>query len=187
VQIDYVGRNMQISEDIRAFTERKLGKATRFLDEPVEVRVILETEGHRHIAEIHVHHRFGDLQAVEETKDLKDSILDAVDKIRKQARRGRKKFLDKRRRGDRRVASEWPLEIVARDSIGNDGDAGSASAPRVVQSTALSIKPMSLDEAALRLETAKNDFLVFRDSDHGRVNVLYKRQDGDYGLITPEG
>lgn len=186
MQTEYVGRNIQVSEDIRAFTERKLGKATRFLEEPVEIKVILEAEGHRRIAEIHVNHRFGDLQAVEETKDLKESILDAVDKIRKQARRGRKKFMDKRRRGDRQVANEWPLEIVARDSIGNDGDDGGSSTPRVVESTSLSIKPMSLDEAALRLEGAKNDFLVFRDSDHGRVNVLYKRHDGDYGLITPE-
>ncbi len=184
MQIDYVGRNMQVSDDIRSFTERKLGKATRLLEDPVEVRVILEAEGHRRIAEIHVHHRFGDLQAVEETKDLKESILDAVDKIRKQARRGRKKFMDKRRRGDRRVANEWPVEIVAGDSIGNEGDG--VAKPRVVESSALSIKPMSLDEAALRLETARNDFLVFRDSDHGRVNVLYKRRDGDYGLITPE-
>ena len=184
MQIDYVGRNLQVNEDIRAFTERKLGKATRFLEEPVEIRVILEAEGHRRIAEIHVHHRFGSMQAVEETKEIKQAILDAVDKIKKQARRGRAKFKDRRRRGDRQVANEWPMEIVARDSIGQEGDA--ASSPQIVESTSLSIKPMSLDEAALRLESAKNDFLVFRDSDHGRVNVLYKRQDGNYGLITPE-
>jgi len=181
VQIDYVGRNVQVSDRIRGYTERKLEKALRFLEEPVEVRVILEEEGHRRIAELHVHHRFGDLQAVEESKDLRESILEAVGKLEKQARRGRKKFKAQRRRGDRNAAQEWPLAIVASDSIG----LGGAAAPRVVASTALSIKPMSLDEAAMQLEQAENDFLVFRDSDHGGVNVIYRRPDGDYGLITP--
>ena len=182
MQIDYVGRNVQLDDATRTYTEKKLQRAIRFLEEPVEIRVILEKEGHRRIAELHVHHRFGVLQATEETSELREAILEAVEKIEKQARRARKKFMKKRRRNDRQVAHEWPVEVVERSSVGAD----SSSPPRVVKTSTLSIKPMSLDEAALRLEGAKNDFVVFRDSDHGRVNVLYRRRDGDYGLVTPE-
>jgi len=181
LQIDYVGRNVKLTDDLRTYTEDKMARAIRFLEEPMEIRLILEAKGHRQIADLQVHHKFGDLQAEEETSSLRDAIHEVIEKIEKQARRSRKKFLDKRRRSDRQVAQEWPVEVVEKESLSAD------RSPRVIKSSALSIKPMSLDEAALRLESAKNDFLVFRDSDHGRVNVLYKRRDGDYGLVTPEG
>jgi len=98
MQIDYVGRDVQFSDAIRAYTERNLQRAIRFLEDPVEIRVILEKAGYRQIAEIQVHHRFGDLQAKEEATGLREAILEAVEKIEKQARRARKKFMDKRRR-----------------------------------------------------------------------------------------
>jgi putative sigma-54 modulation protein len=180
VQIDYVGRSALLNDDIRTFTEGRLERAARFLEEPVEIRVILDGSGHRKKAELHVHHRFGVLTATEESGEIRDSIHEAVEKLEKQARRSRKKFMDKRRRSDRQVAHEWPVEVVEKASVGSD------RSPRVIKTSSLSIKPMSLEEAALRLENAKNDFLVFRDADHGRVNVLYKRRDGDYGLVTPE-
>ena len=180
MQIHYVGRNLQLNDEIRSYTEQTLERATRFLEEPVEVRVTLEVEGRRKRAECHVHHRFGVLQAEDESPDLRDAIHDVIEKIEKQARRSRKKFKDTRRRSNRQAAHEWPVEIVEKASFGGD------STPRIIKTTPLSIKPLTLEEAALRLEDAQNDFLVFRDADHGRINVLYKRQDGDYGLVTPE-
>jgi putative sigma-54 modulation protein len=179
VQIDYVGRNIDLTDDIREYTEKKIAGVTRFLEDPIDIRIILEEKGHRKTADLHVHHKFGVLQAEEEGSDFRDAIYEAIQKIEKQARRSRKKFQDKRRRGDRVVAQEWPVDVVARASVGID------TAPRVIKTSSLSIKPMSLDEAALKLENAKNDFIVFRDADHGRINVLYKRRDGDYGLVTP--
>jgi len=178
VHIDYVARSVPLSDDIRTFTEGKLERAARFLEEPVEIRVILDAKGHRKIAELHVRHKFGVLTATEESGEIRDSIHEAIEKLEKQARRSRKKFMDRRRRGDRQVAHEWPVENASGESD---------ASPRVIKTSTLSIKPMSLDEAALRLEDAKNDFLVFRDTDHGKINVLYKRRDGDYGLVTPEG
>ena len=180
MQIDYVGRNVKLTDDIRSYTEQKMASAIRFLEEPMEIRLILEERGHQKIADLQVHHKFGDLKAEEEGSDLREAIHDVIEKIEKQARRSRKKFLDKRRRGDRQVSHEWPVEVFAKASLSAE------ESPRVVKTSSLSIKPMSLDEAALRLESAKNDFLVFRDSEHGRINVLYKRRDGDYGLVTPE-
>jgi len=180
VQIHYVARNLELNDEIRAYTEKTMTRAVRFLEDPVEIRVTLEEEGRRKKAECHVHHRFGILQAEVESSDIRDAIHNAIEKLEKQARRSRKKFMDKRRRNDRQTAHEWPVDVVEKASV------GAAEAPRIIKTSALRIKPLTLEEAALRLEAAKNDFLVFRDSDHGRINVIYKRHDGDYGLVTPE-
>lgn len=105
MQIDYVGRGMQVNDEMRSYTEDKLSGTVRFLDEPVEIRVVLEENGHRKIAEMHLHHRFGVMQAVEETDDWRTSIHDAAAKIEKQARRARKKFIDQRHRSGEGGAS----------------------------------------------------------------------------------
>jgi putative sigma-54 modulation protein len=181
MNIEYVGRHVELNDRIRDFAEEKLAKVMKFLDEPVEIHLALEREKHRHLADLHVSHRFGVLKAREEHDDLFDALNLAVDKMEKQARRERKKFLDKRRRAGRpEPVSEWPVDVVERSSLGAGGS------PRIVKSSALSIKPMTLDEAALQLEVSSNDFIVFRDAANQRVSVLYKRRDANYGLISPE-
>lgn len=180
MNIDYVARNFELDDRIREYAAAKLNKLAKFLDEPIEVRVTLEQEKHRCIAELRVAHRFGLIQAKEQTGDIFDAVNLAVDKAGKQARRSHKKFVGKRRKWDRNNGSQWPVEVVERSSVGMGGQ------PRIVKSSVLSIKPMSLDEAALQLEGSKNDFVVFRDSISDQVNVLYKRKDNNYGLISPE-
>jgi putative sigma-54 modulation protein len=70
--------------------------------------------------------------------------------------------------------------VVERDSLGEGRE------PRIVKRSQIEIKPMALEEAALQLESSKNDFLVFRDAANDQVSVLYKRKDANYGLIVPE-
>jgi len=178
MNIDFLARNLELDDSIREFTIDKLDKVTKFLDDPVEIHVTLEREKHRSIADLRISHRFGVIQATEETDEILDSINLAVDKAEKQARRSKKKFIDKRRKADRENGSQWPMDVLEASSI------VSGQAPRVIKSSALSIKPMSLDEAALQLEVSKNDFVVFRDSGSDEVNVLYKRRDKNYGLIS---
>lgn len=183
MNIEYVGRNFDVDDQVRELIAGKLEKkVVKFVEEPVEIRVTLETEKHRAIADLHLAHRHGVLQATEETDDMYEAINLAVDKVEKQARRSRKKYMDRRRRADRETidGNRWPLEVLDRDSM---GDAGG---PRIIKTTHLPIKPMSIDEAALQLDGAKNDFIVFRDATTDRVAVLYKRKDQNYGLIAPE-
>ena len=180
MQIDYVSRNFDLDETIRDYTAGKMAKLTRFLDEPVEARVTLVQEKYRQIAELHVAHRHGVLQATGETEEMRDAINLVVDKLEKQARRSRRKYQDKRRRADRDNGSHrWPVEVLERDSLGE-------SAPRIIETSTLHIKPMALDEAALQLEGADTDFVLFRDTRTDRVCVLYKRPDQNYGLISPD-
>lgn len=180
MNIDFLARNLELDDTIRDYTSDKLEKVFKFLEDPVDVRITLEREKHRSIAEVRISHRFGDIQATEETDEILDSINLAVDKAEKQARRSRKKFIDKRRKADRDNGHHWPMEVLEASSIAR------GRTPRIIKSSSFSIKPMSLDEAALQLETSRNDFVVFRDAASDQVNVLYKRRDKNYGLIVAE-
>lgn len=181
MKVEYVARHYELNDRVRTFTESKLRKLEKFLQEPIEAHVMLETAKHRNRADLRLTHRFGMIQATEDTDEMFDAINLAVDKAEKQARRSNKKFHAKRRRGGREEAKQsWPLAILDADSMGSGG------APDVIKSTQLQIEFMSLDEAATRLADSERDFIVFRNLDSDEVNVLYRRPDENYGLISPE-
>lgn len=178
MNIEYVGRNYSLDDRIREYTEDKLHKVTKFLEEPVDVRVTLEVEKRRNLADLHVAHKLGVLQSREESADMYEAIHAAVEKAEKQARRARKKLTDRKRKAN--GIPEWPVDVVDRASL----DRGEK--PRVIRSSRLHIKPMSVEEAALQLDGSKNEFIVFRNATSTKINVLYKRKDDNYGLIAPE-
>lgn len=183
MNLEFVGRNFEIDDRVRRFAEGKLGKKLlRLVQEPVEIRVTLETEKHRNIADLHVSHRGGVLQAAEETTDMYEAVGQAVDKLEKQARRSKNKAIDRRRRPDRATTNgqRWPVEVLARESLGAE------SGPRIIEVEHLPIKPMTIEEAALWLEDGGGELVVFRDATSDRLSVLYKRKDQNYGLIAPE-
>jgi putative sigma-54 modulation protein len=180
MKTEIIGRNVQVDDRLRRAVEAKLRKLEKFLDEPIEMRATLGTERHRHVAELHVTHRLGVLQGTEESDgNLLDAVQRAATKVEEQARRSHGKLVDKhkRRRGGNH---RWPVEVLDQGSVGAGG------APRVIETSHLDIKPMTIDEAALELEGSEQLFVVFRDSLSDRLSVLYKRKDQNYGLIAPE-
>jgi putative sigma-54 modulation protein len=179
MRIGYLTRSYQATDSVRAFTEKKLQKVLRFLEEPLDIQVNLEVEKHRHTADLHIAHRFGVIQAREETSEMLDSINRAADKAKKQAKRSRKKHKDRKRRA-RSNGREWPLAVVDRSTLGE------AEGPKIIRTAQLTIKPMTLEEAALSLEESEVGIIVFRDAGNDRVSVLFKRSDDNYGLISPE-
>ena len=180
MNVDYVGRNYELDDQIREHTEEKLRKLLKFLQEPVEIRVTLEQEKHRQIAELHLAHRHGVIQATDEAASMPDAVNLAAAKAEKQARRATKKFQDQRRRADRsNNHHHWPVDVL-------EGDSVASGQPRIVRSGQIPVKPMSIEEAALELESSKHEFVVFRNASSSRVNVLYRRHDGNYGLIAPD-
>jgi putative sigma-54 modulation protein len=180
MNIEYSARNVVADEQVRRHCEEKLKKVLKFLAEPVEARVTLELVKHHFVAEMTVTHRWGTLQADESADQMLEAINLAAEKIATQAERGRKKHKDVRRRAAR--GSGWPIDVIEKASIG----AGAAGSARVIKSSRLPIKPMSIEEAAMELEGSKHEFVVFRDSETEKVSVLYKRHDENYGLIAPE-
>lgn len=183
MNIEYVGRNYEIDDKLKDYTDAKLQKVLKFLEEPIEVQVTLGMEKHNHTAELHFSHRHGTVHTREITTQMIEAVNLALDKAEKQARRGREKFLDQRRRGPRNdevPPHRWPVDVVeGRTLRGGEGR-------RIIKSSSFRIKPMSIEEAALQLEASRNEFIVFRDSESEQINVLYKRKDENYGLIAPE-
>ena len=184
MEIKYTGRHIHVDEEMRDFAASKVTKVVRFLEEPVEVQFMLDTEKHRQIAELVIHHRHGDLTATEESDQMLDAIQQAINKVEKQARRSHKKHKDKKRRATPLSEEDWhwPVDVLDQASFSPRAPEG----PKIIKSSRLQIKPMTLEEAALGLAQSKNEFFVFRDSASERINVLYRRSDGNYGLIAPE-
>lgn len=191
MQVEWTARNYRLNEDVRELSQRKIDKLDRYVDEPADAHLIVETEKNRQIAELILRHRHGQFQAREEADDMRDSLFAVVDKVEKQARRAHKKFLDRRRRAQRPAEHHWPVDVIERPVLEADGaqaPAGpdEADGPRVVKQVRLPIKPMTVREAALHLEQSKNEFYVFLDERTAKVSVLYRRRDDNYGLIAPE-
>jgi putative sigma-54 modulation protein len=180
MKLEIIGRNLVVDDRLRTYVERKVTRLAKLLDEPAEVRVTFWTTRHRHAAELHIAHRTGVLQATEETDgNLREALDRVIDVVVEQARRSHEKQVDKRRR-EGRNGQRWPVSVLAPASV------RSGVAPEVLATAELTIKPMTIEEAALALETSEYGFVVFRDAQSDRVNVLYRRKDDNYGLIAPE-
>jgi len=179
MEVEYTGRQTEVPAEIRTLAERKLKKLEKVLGRPLRAHVILAADKHRQIAEVSVHSPHLDLTAAEETEDMGASVATVMDKLTRQAQRHLGKWRQRKRRAPARATALW------------SGVLGAAAAPqdgglRVVRSRRIVVKPMTVEEAARQVGANDDEFLVFRDAATKRVNVLYKRKDGNLGLIEPE-
>lgn len=177
---EFVGRHYDIDDNLRSYAEQRLEAAERFADDPAHAHVAFTSEGHRCIVDIQFSHRFGTLHATEEATDMRDAANLAFDKLDKQLRRSRKRFVAKKRKADhQRVEAEhWPVEVMAGESL-RQGQT------EVLKSSKFEIHEMDMDRAVAKLEESRNQFLIFRHAETGLTTVLYKRRDGNYGLVSP--
>jgi putative sigma-54 modulation protein len=180
------GRNYEIPADIRNMVEKKLAKIEeRLFDDVIDVRVVLQVEKYRNICEILITGKEHDVKSVQESDEsMQDAVNSALDHLKRQAQKNRKKIRDHHRKeGNGRKVTEWSVQVLEPSQL---RDQTEARAPRIVKTNNIEIRPMSIEEAALRLDDSKNEFIVFRDIDTDKVSVIYKRQDGNLGLISPE-
>jgi putative sigma-54 modulation protein len=184
MNLDITGRHIEITPALKEFTEEKLRKLEKLLRGPLDVKVVLGIEKHRHMAEIQVKSKTAVLSGTQETGDLYASIGEVVDKLERQALKHKEKIRDHKHRKSLR-SPEVAAEIDAttpRPSAADKSD----ELPRVHRSESYSVKPLSVEDAVLELESGSEELLVFRDSTTDRVNVIYRRSDGDYGLVDPQ-
>lgn len=180
--VECTGRNIEVSPSLRAFAEERARRLERHIGGAARVRIVLSHEKHRYGAEIIATYRRRRWTAVEETPDLKAALAAAFEKIDTQAKKDSEKRRDKQRAAAApgKAAPARALALAAKEaSASGDGH-------RIVRTGVPPAKPMSVEEAALRIEGSRQDFLVFRDSGTEKISVLYRRRDGDFGLIVPE-
>src|SRR5438093_4687267 len=177
MRLQVKGKNVEVSEQIRAYAEEKLGKLERHLNGPTRVELELAVERNpsiaaSNVAEATIWTKGPVLRAREASTDMKASIDQLADKLERQVTRYRQK---RRRRGTR--GEPGPAAVSPPPE---DGDLP------IVKTKQFAVKPMSPEEAVLQLELVGHDFFVFRNGDSNEVNVVYRRRDGNYGLIEPQ-
>lgn len=175
MKIEFTGRQTEIPASVRRLAERKLQKVSKVVPGLTRAHVILTADKRQQIAEVSAHSRGVDLSAVQASPDPRVSVASAIEKLLRQARKQR----DKRR--DRKGASSARRPAAEGRRAPRD-DAG----PRVIRSRRAPVKPMTLDEAAMLLADRAEGVVVFRDAETERVSVLFRRKDGNLGLIEPE-
>jgi len=172
------GRNVDVTAGLRQLIDRKLVKVDRLLnDTAVSAQVVLRTEKFRHVVDMTIHAR-GDhmLHGIGEGQDWQRAVKGAIDKIVQQATRLKTKWHARKRRGSGARVPE-PEPVAAAEP---------AAGPRVIRASRYVIKPMTVEDAALRVEDAKDSFVVFRNAASDSVTILYRRKDGNLGLIEPD-
>ena len=188
MNIDFTGRHIEVTPALREFTEDKLSKLERLLDGPLDVHVVLAIEKHRHLAEIQVKARTGVFSGAQETGDLYASIGEVADKLERQALKHKEKLHQhKHRKGPRDpdVAAAIEANATTEDESSGGSEAATAD-PRIVRSQNYRLKPLLAEDAALELDGSNDEVLVYRDAHTNRLCVMYRKQDGNIGLIEPD-
>jgi len=170
-------RHMEPTESLRTYAEDKLSKIKKYLDFPIEAHVVLAVEKFRHMADVTLSVNGTRIKGFEETEDMYSAIDQVMDKIEKQVKRYRSKIRNRRienRKGEDTHDLEETEEVTDL----------SLEEPSI-EVEKMVAKPIDLEEAAMQLELSQQDFLVFRNSQSMDINVIYKRKDGNLGLIEP--
>ena len=169
-------RHLDSSDALRRYAEEKTERLVKYLIEPAEVHWVLSVEKIRHIADVTIVTNGVTIKAQEDTEDMYSAIDLVIDKLEKQVKRYKERLKDHKTHGN--------LPPTKKIAIPSQED--SARKPRIVKTENMFIKPMSVEEALMQLELLDNDFLVFTNSSTSNINVLYRRKDGDYGLIETQ-
>lgn len=169
-------RHVEPADSLKEYAEEKLSKIDKYFDYPIEAHIVLTAEKFRRMADVTLSVNGTVIKAEEETEDMYSAIDQVMDKIEIQVKRYRDKTRNRRSKSENQRGAEQTDETV-----------DSASDEPVIEVEKLVAKPMDPEEAAMQFTMSQQDFLVFRNSRSGEINVIYKRKDGNLGLIEPAG
>jgi putative sigma-54 modulation protein len=179
MQITTTFRHIESSDPLKSYAEEKLERVKKYIDEPIVAQVFLTVEKIRHIAEITITAKGITIKAAEETNDMYAAIDAVVDKIERQLRRYKERIKAHKPATDARER-KVQKSIVEAESIDQSKE------PVVIRTKSFSIKPMSVEEAVMQMDLLHKDFLVYTEAATDNINVIYRRKDGNYGLIAPD-
>ncbi len=166
------GRNIEVTPAMREYVEKKVTKITKQFKAVDDIVAVLKVENGEHIAEITVPASGILLRAQEKSKDMYGSIDQVVDKIERQIRKYKTRLM-KRKYSNFQDVPDAP-------AVEEDNEFA------IIKSKTFSMNPMNAEEAILQMNLLNHDFFIFYDPDAGSANVVYRRKDGNYGLLIPE-
>ncbi|TFG91559.1 MAG: ribosome-associated translation inhibitor RaiA [Candidatus Atribacteria bacterium] len=181
MKITFKGKHIEITDAMRNYIEKRLNKIERHFDHILEVIVTLSVEKNRQVVEATLQASRALIRAEEETDDMYTSIDKVADKLERQIQKYKEKYFQK------------PYPNVERKGLTIEGgavedneDNESNKIAKIVRTKRFAVKPMSVEEAAMQMDLLGHNFFVFANDNTNKVNVLYKRRDGNFGLIEPE-
>jgi putative sigma-54 modulation protein len=174
MQISVTFRQLEPSDALKNYVTDRLGKFKRYLEGPVEAHVVLGLEKFRHLADVTIDNNGRIIKGKEENTDMYAAIDLVMDKIDMQL----KKFRDKQRgpKGDRSARSAALVEAEAEE----------APPLPAVRRKQVEVPPLQVDDAVELMQTSGDDLLVFTNVVNGGLNILYRRQDGNFVLVEPD-
>lgn len=188
MNIIITGKNMEIGNVLRKYVEKKVNKLDRYLPTAGEARVELAAEGtrdaeHSQVAQITLRTKGAILRSEERSPDIFASVDAALDKIYRQIIRYKEK---RYRRGRTKVSLSLGIPAGWEGSEKGLPLLEEEERRRIVRTKRFPVRPMDEEEAIEQMELLGHDFFIFFNASTGQVNVLYRRRDGNYGLIEPE-
>jgi putative sigma-54 modulation protein len=177
MKFEYTGRHIEVTPALREHVEEQFKKLGHLFNgtKPAKAHVVIEVEKGRHRSEIILNWRKEVLTANTTNSDMYQSLTQTIAKLGKQALKIKDKVIDKSHKAPKKsVVVSSAVESIP-EPVG----------PRIIAARRYAVKPMTAEEAAMMLAEDTNDFLVFRNAENQKVAVLYKRKDGNYGLIQP--
>ena len=176
MKVTVIAKNIDLTPSLKEMVERKISKLERYFEPSVNARATLSVQKNRQIIEVTIPFNGVILRGEESTDDMYKSIDLVEDKLERQIRKQRTKLSRKNSSGSLRYPDFNGLDFKEDDEEDS----------KIVKTKSFNVKPMSADEAILQMELLGHNFFVYQDSDTSKVSVMYKRKDGNYGLIEPE-
>lgn len=172
------GKNIEVTPALRDYVEKRVSKVTKYFSEVGSINASLRVEKNKHYVEVTVPVEGIFLRAEEVTDDMYTSIDLVIDKIERQIRKHKTKLMKRFRSGGPSHTS-FKSELIPEESITDEEY-------KIIRTKRFSAKPMTVEEAVMQMNLLNHDFFVYYDADDKAVSVVYKRADGDYGLLLPE-
>ncbi len=188
MEIVVKGRHFEITPALRARIERDIQRLVKTFENPEDIHLveaILSLQKTWQSAEILIQGDGFVVRAEERTHDMYASIDGAIKKIERQLRKFRDKLISKPR--ERSQGASTIEQATAQSLLSTEAEEAerSNSEPKIVRVKRFEMKPLSPEEAALQMELLNHNFFVFLNAETNQINVIYRRQDGNYGLIEP--
>ncbi len=180
MDIQFNFKNFEPSEHLKGYARRRFEKLSKYLKTDAgasELLVNLSVEKHRQLAEVVFNGEGLHLSAAEESPDMYATVDMVLDKLESQIKKQREKSKNRRKQAQDKSVQMQFISYTDMDGGGRE--------KTIVEADRYEPKPMDVDEAAMQLENLKYEFLVFRNSETERINVIYLRKNGDFGLIDP--
>ncbi|SHE67151.1 ribosome hibernation-promoting factor, HPF/YfiA family [Alkalibacter saccharofermentans] len=168
------GKNVDVTTGLKSTLDKKLSKLDKYFNPDTEATATLSTQKGKHILEVTIPINGTILRAEEATEDMYASIDLAVDKLEGQLRKHKTKL-------EKKLKDHSTIRI----DFSSFSEETKSDEPSLVKTKRFPVKPMSTEEATLQMDLLGHNFFVFLNSDTEEVNVVYKRKDGNYGLIEP--